>query len=33
LVLENGQAAGFSANVAEIAYVSKTVWQENTSNE
>ena len=29
-VLENGKAAAFSANVAEIAYVSKTVWQENT---
>ena len=32
-VLENGQAAAFSANVAEIAYVSKTVWQENTNNQ
>ncbi len=32
-VLENGQAAAFSANVAEIAYVSKTVWQENKSNQ
>ena len=26
-------AAAFSADVAEIAYVSKTVWQENTSNQ
>ena len=32
-VLENGKAAAFSANVAEIAYVSKTVWQENTCNQ
>src|SRR5580704_10918261 len=32
-VLENGKAAAFSANVAEIAYVSNTVWQENTSNQ
>ena len=32
-VLENGKAAAYSANVAEIAYVSKTVWQENTSNQ
>jgi hypothetical protein len=32
-VLENGKAAAFTANVAEIAYVNKTVWQENTSNQ
>ena len=32
-VLENGKAAAFTSNVAEIAYVSKTVWQENTSNQ
>ncbi len=32
-VLENGKAAAYSANVTEIAYVSKTVWQENTSNQ
>ena len=32
-VLENGKAAAFTANVAEIAYVSNTVWQENTSNQ
>ncbi len=29
-VLENGKAAAFTANVAEIAYVNKTLWQENT---
>jgi hypothetical protein len=32
VVDENGQAAGFSANVAEIAYVGGTLWQENTAN-
>lgn len=32
VVLENGSAAGFSANVAEIDLVSGTVWQKNTSN-
>jgi len=32
-VLENGSPAGFSANVAEIAYVNGTVWQENTSSQ
>jgi beta-glucanase (GH16 family) len=30
-VLENGQAAGFTANVAEIAYVNNTLWHENTA--
>jgi hypothetical protein len=30
-VQENGQAAGYSANVKEIAYVDGTVWQENTT--
>ena len=29
---ENGAAAGYSASVAEIAYVGGTIWQENTSN-
>ena len=32
-VLENGKAAAYTANVGEIAYVSNTVWQENTSNQ
>ena len=32
-VLENGLAAAFTANVAEIAYVNNTVWTENTSNQ
>lgn len=27
----NGAAAGYSANVAELAYVSGAVWQENTA--
>ncbi len=30
-VQENGQAAGFSANVTEIAYVNGNVWQENNA--
>jgi beta-glucanase (GH16 family) len=30
-VLENGSAAGYTANVAEIAYVNGQVWTENTS--
>jgi beta-glucanase (GH16 family) len=30
-VLENAKAAGFTANVAEIAYVNGTLWQENTA--
>lgn len=30
-VLQNGSAAGYSANVTELAYVDGTVWQENTS--
>ncbi len=29
---ENGAAAGYSANVTEIAYVNGTIWQENTSS-
>ncbi len=29
---ENGTAAGYSADVTEIAYVGTTVWQENTSD-
>ena len=29
---ENGAAAGYSANVVEIAYVNGNIWQENTSN-
>jgi hypothetical protein len=29
MLLKNGQVAAFSANGAEIAYVSNTVWQEN----
>src|SRR6185369_7727680 len=33
VVDENGQAAGYSANVTEIAYVSGVVWQENASNQ
>jgi hypothetical protein len=34
LVAKNGStnAAGFTKNVVEIAYVNGTVWQENTSN-
>jgi hypothetical protein len=32
VVDENGAAAGYSANVAEIAYVNATIWQENTSS-
>ncbi len=32
VVQENGAAAGYSANVAEIAYVGGNVWQENASN-
>jgi hypothetical protein len=32
VVQENGQAAGYSANVTEIAYVNGTVWQENSAN-
>ena len=32
-VLENGKAAAYTANVAEIAYVNKVVWQENTSSQ
>jgi hypothetical protein len=31
-VQENGAAAGYSANVVEIAYVNGNIWQENTSN-
>ena len=31
-VQENGAAAGYSANVSEIAYVNGTVWQENAGN-
>ena len=30
-VLENAKTAGFTANVAEIAYVNGTLWHENTS--
>ncbi len=30
-VVENGSAAGYTANVAEIAYVDGQVWHENTS--
>ena len=29
----DGQAGAISANAAGIAYVSKTVWQENTSDQ
>ena len=32
-VLEDGEAAGFTANVAEIAYASGTVWHENTGSQ
>jgi hypothetical protein len=32
-VLENGKAPAFSANVAEIAYVSGGIFQENTGNQ
>ena len=32
VVDENGQAAGYSENVSELAYVNGTIWQENTSN-
>jgi beta-glucanase (GH16 family) len=32
-VLENGQAAGYTANIAEIAYVGGTVWSENDYNQ
>ena len=32
-VLENGQPAASTGNVAEIAYVDKTVWTENTANQ
>ena len=31
VVNENGAAAGYSAGVAEIAYVNGTIWQENAS--
>ncbi|MBS0640052.1 MAG: hypothetical protein JSS43_09285 [Proteobacteria bacterium] len=31
-VQENGKAAGYTANVKELAYVNHTVWQENASN-
>jgi endoglucanase len=31
-VSENGQAAGFSADVRQLAYVNGSIWQENTSN-
>jgi hypothetical protein len=31
-VQENSAAAGYTANVAEIAYVNGNIWQENTSN-
>ncbi len=31
VVQENGTAAGFSANVTEIAYVNGNVWQENSA--
>lgn len=30
VVQENGQAAGYSADVTQIAYVDGTVWQQNT---
>ena len=33
MLLENGQAAAFSANGAAIAYVNNTVRQENTNNQ
>lgn len=32
-ILENGKAPAFSANVAEMAYVSGTIFQENTGNQ
>lgn len=32
-VLKNARLAGFTANVAEIAYVSSLVWHENTSGQ
>ncbi|HVY17267.1 MAG TPA: hypothetical protein VHB27_18735, partial [Rhodopila sp.] len=32
VVYQDGQTAGYSANVAEIAYVNGNVWHENTSN-
>lgn len=31
-VLENGHAAGFSANVTELADVNNVIWQENSSH-
>lgn len=32
-VLKNARLAGFTANVAEIAYVSSLVWHENTTGQ
>ena len=32
IVLEDAKAAGFTANVAEMAYVNGTVWSENTAS-
>jgi hypothetical protein len=32
VVYKNGNTAGYSSNVTEIAYVGTTVWQENSSN-
>lgn len=32
MVDENGTAAGYSANVAELAYVNGTIWQENSGH-
>lgn len=31
-VLENGAAAGYTANVAKMAFVNGSIWQENASN-